>query len=187
MNDLEILNQCFEPDFENGILYFKERPREHFINQGGYTRHLKQIGKIAGSTCISLKDNEPRYYREIVIYVKGSKFRRYLHRSIYMMYHNIILPSTQLIDHVDGNGLNNSINNLRLCTRAQNSWNSKRGTTRSMTGYKNVYRKNEKEWDVRITKLGKLYSFGSYDTIEEANEVACRERARLFGEFANDA
>ena len=189
MNDLEILNQCFEPDFERGILYFKERPRDHFLSDKSCNIwNNKWAGEISGSTCVALKDGAPRYYQEIRVSIQGKLFRRYLHRCIYMMYHNIILDSSQLIDHIDGNGKNNSIHNIRRCNRQENKWNSKQKVNGS--GHKNVYYedspKRKSKWRVTITKDGKSKSYGYYPTIEEAVEVAKEKRLELFGEFAND-
>ena len=41
--------------------------------------------------------------------------------------HRIIMncPDGKFIDHKDGNGLNNQKENLRICTKQQNSGNSK--------------------------------------------------------------
>ena len=191
MNDLEILNQCFEPDFESGILYFKERPRDHFLSDKSYNIwNNKWVGEISGSTCVALKDGAPRYYQEIRVSIQGKLFRRYLHRCIYMMYHNVILDSSQLIDHIDGNGKNNSIHNIRLCTRQENAWNSKQKVNSNMSGHKNVYYedspKRKSKWRVTITKDGKSKSYGYYPTVEEAVEVAKEKRLELFGEFANN-
>lgn len=47
-------------------------------------------------------------------------------------------PRGVAIDHVDGNGLNNRRSNLRLCSNAQNQWNT--GPQRNnTTGFKGVY------------------------------------------------
>ncbi|WP_178120026.1 HNH endonuclease [Pseudomonas sp. MN1F] len=47
------------------------------------------------------------------------------HRVIYYM-HTGIDPAELVIDHRDGDCLNNNVENLRACTQQQNKWNSRR-------------------------------------------------------------
>ena len=42
-----------------------------------------------------------------------------VHRKIYEKYHNVKLTSNDIIHHIDGNKLNNDINNLVCLTRAE--------------------------------------------------------------------
>ncbi len=54
--------------------------------------------------------------------------------------HRLIMgfPDCESIDHANGNSLDNRLNNLRLCTVAQNSQN-RALNPRNTTGYKGVY------------------------------------------------
>ena len=173
MNDLEILNQCFEPDFENGILYLKERPREHFVNDSGYKNHLNRVGQ-------DISSNTKCGYKEIRIHLYGKMYRRYVHRCIYMMYHNVLLKRSQIIDHIDGNVSNNCIDNIRLCTPSQNAFNC--GKKNKNVSYE---KGRNKPYRVVLKMNGKSHSFGYYSTLEEANKVAHDLREKYHGEFAN--
>ncbi|MQG91684.1 hypothetical protein F6X59_03125 [Pseudomonas sp. MN1F] len=60
------------------------------------------------------------YYR---MQFNGQFYRT--HRVIYYM-HTGIDPAELVIDHRDGDCLNNNVENLRACTQQQNKWNSRR-------------------------------------------------------------
>lgn len=44
----------------------------------------------------------------------------YVHRILWVLYHGKDIPKDKVINHIDGNRLNNSIENLQLCTQQQN-------------------------------------------------------------------
>ena len=65
--------------------------------------------------CPSKKAKKLKYYARSVIENKHISLHHYL----------LGKPvNSQVIDHIDGNGLNNKKNNLRFATRAQNNQNS---------------------------------------------------------------
>lgn len=89
------------------------------------------------------------------------------------------------IDHIDGNGLNNQRNNLRLCSDQQNNCN-KGISIRNKSGFKGVHYcpGRKKKWCSNIRINGKLIVGGQFDTPLEAaikyNELAIE----YHGEFA---
>lgn len=85
-----------------------------------------------------------------------------------------------VVDHIDQNGLNNLRSNLRVCTHAQNGWNSTRKTGAS--GHPGVS-KSRGNWAVRFEHLGKTMYFGTFRALDEARSVATREMGRLRGEY----
>lgn len=91
-------------------------------------------------------------------------------------------PSGVLVDHKDGNGLNNRRSNLRFATQQQNAVN--RGpSAANRTGYKGVVACGG-QFQAQIQRHGVLRQLGVYDTAEEA---ACAYNAaaiRADGEFA---
>ena len=52
------------------------------------------------------------------------------HRLIYEQQVGPI-PDGYVVDHIDGNGLNNRVSNLRAVTQSTNVWNSKVSTNKS--------------------------------------------------------
>ncbi len=65
------------------------------------------------------------------VQIKGKKLAA--HRVLWWLLNGEI-PVGQCIDHIDGNRGNNRPENLRLCTRAQNNWNTHKRTGRLPKG-----------------------------------------------------
>lgn len=98
------------------------------------------------------------------------------------------LPS-QKIDHINGDGLDNRIENLRECTHQQNLANTGKSKRVDVSSkYKGVsLRRQTGRWRARITVDGRERAIGNYDT-EEAAAAAYADAARkLHGEFARAA
>ena len=104
------------------------------------------------------------------------------HRAIWVMHHGD-LP--EVIDHINGDKLDNRIENLRAATRSQNVHNIAMLPS-NQSGVKNVsWRNDTKKWRVTLAVDGKKMSFGHYDDLELAELVAHEARCKYHGEFAN--
>lgn len=93
-------------------------------------------------------------------------------------------PSDKLVDHIDGDSLNNRRRNLRLCSRYENGRN--RGKNRNNTsGLKGVsWHKQRGLWRATITAGGKQVSLGLHESKERAFEAYSAAARELHGEFA---
>lgn len=95
------------------------------------------------------------------------------------------IPS--LIDHIDGNGLNNSWSNLRPATRIQNGANSSLSKSNT-SGFKGVsFNKRIGKWRASISCGRKQISLGHFETAEDAHAAYLEKAKELFGEFARAA
>jgi hypothetical protein len=111
--------------------------------------------------------------------------------------HRIIMglldsPSDIMVDHIDGNGLNNSRTNLRLTDNSTNMMNSKKSLSGNQSSsYKgvcyNFKYNNEKPWRacIYLPDVKKQKFLGNYRTEYEAAIAYDEAALQLFGEFAN--
>jgi hypothetical protein len=92
-------------------------------------------------------------------------------------------PKGMVVDHIDGNELNNRRSNLRVCTVSQNHQNRRRTWGRSR--YKGVcFLKKRNKWKAEIMVNRKHIHIGCFDEEEEAAKAYDKKAAELFGEFA---
>jgi len=104
-----------------------------------------------------------------------------------ILMHRVLMqpPDGMVVDHIDGNGLNNCRSNLRVCTPAQNAVNSRAKGARS--GYKGVeYAPRNKKNKYRgvVHDKGKRIPAGSYQTAVEAAVARDRKAREVQGEYA---
>jgi hypothetical protein len=112
----------------------------------------------------------------------GIKYKLYdVHRVIFMLHYGF-LPKN--VDHIDGNPLNNKMENLRPANYQTNAQNRKCRKDNKIA-IKGVSQ-NGKKWQVRvqIAKDKRKY-FGSFDDLELAELVAIEARNKYHKEFAN--
>ena len=107
--------------------------------------------------------NSGNGYKTVYI---GKKMYR-VHRVIYYL-HNPewdIDDSTKdnVIDHIDGDKHNNSIENLRVVTKSQNAWNNYHTNCK---GY--YWNKPSKKFVAQIKVNNKVIHLGSFDLAEDA-------------------
>lgn len=111
-----------------------------------------------------VKNRDGKGYVRVVLHQKF-----YLaHRIIFEMHHGAI-PACYQVDHIDGEILNNNIENLRLATNSINQRN-KRKSSKNTSGVTGVcFDKNTGKWVARLCKkhLGKFVKL----------EDACTARA----------
>ncbi len=119
-------------------------------------------------------------------YFPGTKGNRLPVKS--MLLHRVLmgaLPSEH-IDHVNGNGMDNRLCNLRIATHQENQWNRqvRQDTT---SGYKGVTLTTDspvRPWLARLNHNGVRHKLGYHKTKEEAALAYNAKAKELHGEFA---
>lgn len=114
------------------------------------------------------------------------KDRRYKAHRLAWLYVHGRWPIEE-IDHINKDGADNRLCNLREATHGQNRANSSRPRNNT-SGFKGVgLDAGSGRWEARLRKDGRLISLGWFDTPEEAHAAYCRGAAVAFGEFARPA
>jgi hypothetical protein len=92
-------------------------------------------------------------------------------KRVYM--HRLLKPGATTVDHVDGNGLNNTKENLRETTQSKNNLNT---TKRKGVSYNSRYKK---PWRARLHYGGKTVMEERFETEAEALQAYQTTKANL--------
>lgn len=100
-----------------------------------------------------------------------------MHRLIYKV------ETHEIIDHINGDGLDNRVANLRKADRAQNNWNSL-ASSLNKSGVKGVHwNRAAGKWTAGISARGKRYFLGYFTTIPEAKAAYDSAAKTLHSDF----
>jgi hypothetical protein len=154
--DIDLMKSLF--DYKNGELFWK-------IDRGAKKVKGLKAGYISNG------------YKSVLIRPKNYL----IHRIIFLLHYGFC---PKVIDHIDGNRLNNKIENLRMATFSENQANYKKRSTNT-SGNKNVYfyiKRNKWRAQVRFEKKTFAKDFEDY---KDAVNFAKILREKHHGEFAN--
>lgn len=128
---------------------------------------VRTDGKILSARLVVNIANCSRGYCKVRCYDK----MRYYHQIVWILYNDNI-PDNKIVDHIDGNKINNEINNLRLVTHSENSRNSYKHRNGRLLGC--YLHKQTNKWHSQLYIQGKQKYLGYFDTELEAYEAYCR-------------
>ena len=110
-------------------------------------------------------------------------FQIMAHRAAWQICNGPI-PEGMDIDHINGNGKDNRIANLRIASRSENNQNRRKARKDSVTGIMGVTpHKRSQLFNARITDVsGKKISLGYFKTPEEAGDayLKCKREIHSF-------
>lgn len=177
----DIIRESLVIDRESptGLRWLK-RPRNHFSTERVFKIWNSRFSQqVAGSETGGNQNNS--YWS---IRINGRSYR--LHRIVYFLA-NGTDPGNLFIDHLDHNGRNNSPENLRLATNAENLRNRDKNKSNT-SGYCGVsWEKRERKWVARITVDCRSLVLGRFDDIVDAIAARKAGESKYFGEYSYDA
>ena len=157
-----------------GIIW-KAKPE---TDQYAVSWNKRYVGTIAGSIST---DQEKRKYYAVGISDKtdGIQKKTFVHRIIYMIFHQIDIPEGMSVGHIDGNTLNNNPDNLVLRNSSDNLNNSKMNKN-NKSGIRGVHFDSIKnKWIGQITVNYKKIIVGRFDSKDEAAKAVEKAREKL--------
>lgn len=139
-------------------------------------------GNFAGAVVGYRPKEKSRNNRYVTTKIDGQHYT--VHRLIYL-YHHGVMPDQ--LDHINGDSLDNRIENLRPCGASENTCN--RALFKSNTsGHKGVsWSARNKKWFAYANVNKVRTNIGYFDTLEEAAQAVAQVRGTLHGDFARHA
>jgi hypothetical protein len=118
-------------------------------------------------------------------YAYRREFNNWIIKTILIHRHIIDIEDKRMVDHIDGNWLNNQKSNLRLCTNSQNQMNRWK-TVRNSSWLKWVsWQKTRNKWYAQIKIDWKQINLWRFDNKEDAYKSYCDACIRLHWDFAH--
>lgn len=132
---------------------------------------------VAGSKWTATKGGNTFYAYRTVTTSSGRRASESMHRVI------AGARPGQVVDHINGDGLDNRRENLRVCSHAQNIRNQAVQKRRKTSRFKGVWSRRGR-WHVMIQHGGEKIQLGTFDDEERAARQYDRMARVLFGPFA---
>lgn len=143
---------------------------------------LNMLIELNKHWCLSWNRDTKTYYVATTFYLGKGNDGKYKYQPRRL--HNFLLNTSDVIDHINNNTLDNRRCNLRLSEKSNNSKNRRTRNTNNSSGYRNVSKVKDK-WVVQLQINGKNTLLGRFplENLEEAGKFAEEMRQKYYGEY----
>ena len=151
---------------KTGKLVWKPRVEDDFAGKKK-NEHIRWNSRYAGKEAGWVSRGKGGYTtRQIKI-----NSQTYQAHRICLLLSGVVMSCEDEVDHINGDGLDNRRENLRVCNRLVNMKNKKRYSSNT-SGYVGVnWSKKTKKWEASVQVDGRRVHLGSFISSEHANEV----------------
>ena len=176
--DLELMRRLFKYDPKTGLIYARERSPQDFYDTGSGSSfvsaegaaikyNIERSGRLAFNRIFKGKRSTCNYFRGASAY-RGVQKTLFAHRVAFFLYHGLYPQWPNSVDHINRDGCDNRIENLREVTAKEQSANT--GLSKANTsGVKGVsFLKGRNKWRASINLEGKKVNLGTFNTLQEA-------------------
>lgn len=146
--------------------YFKYNPDTGVVTRLISTASNTRAGDVVGC---------PHTGRYLKIGFKGKYYL--LHRVIWELVYQVKLGESDFIDHINHNGMDNRLANLRLVT-SQGNCRNKRMSKYNTSGVNGVC-KSKSGYSAYVTVSGKYVFLGTFKTVEAAAVARLEAETKL--------
>jgi hypothetical protein len=135
----------------------------------------------------AINNHNETFYAVRMTYTGGRKKQIMMHREIMKLppFDSAQGRKGFVVDHGDGDGLNNTRDNLSIVTAAENSYNRRKCINVCSSKYKGVSReKKSNKWRAIINYKGQPIRLGWFDNEIDAAKAYDEAAKKYYGEYA---
>ena len=175
------------------LLWYRKRKygcafRKIKLTRGKYAKvSPEDFEEINSHKWQAVNSHNDTFYAYRMIRINGVRKRLWMHREIMKLppFDSAQGRESFVVDHGDGDGLNNTRENLSIVTAAENSYNRRKLEKTCTSKYKGVtLDKRRNKYRAQITFRGVVIRLGSFDNETEAAKAYDDAAKELFREYA---
>lgn len=161
---------------ETGVMTWRNRPRSHFRSD----KCWNHFNNVYANRSVG---RETHGYLRFGLTHEGKMHNFYVHRIAYLISTG---EMPEFVDHIDGNGLNNQLSNLRRATFQENLRNVP-ARKHNKLGVKGVRLNRHGRYVARMTIDRKSVQIGVFRTLEAARAAYNAAANAVHGQFAHQS